>query len=1106
MWVWVLGIVLFLSGCGTSNTPSKPREIPPKEPISASTRLTLQQVLEGERKVLGKAKVGILYYLDRPAHRETVRKWALDHGASIQYENRRFGYLDIVIEWKDLGGLIASSDALGLDESALLKLELDETTLETKPKPKSIELKNTSFTGPVHSAGYGAKVNEFKIQIARELKKPVDEVRWGEGRLVAVYDGGVDLSRSDVYGSRLKDFVIGDDGLWNTPKVSAEGSARKGLEDLKDNSSLGFLEIRESEYGVDLNGSGSKSDKISVAVYTKEGTPYARFQVSTDLGFGDEIPDYGLAIAQKIPAIINLSNGKHFVRDPLHPSKSAVGVKFRKNNSDHFDIAFVGMPVGASDHGLGNLYMVGGYYETALKIATYAGVAPSVEFLAMETWKANEYGQKWIPLARTMIEAVEYKADVLDLDIFTPGTRGANDLLSHLACRLTRDSNAVPVVAAHNYGPLPDTVQSLAQSPCVLGIGAAYSTATLTQAKKKPSLPPELLQKEDTLFTTTYSGRGFGMNGLLKPDIISPEYGYVAYGEHFARFGGTSGATPTTAGIIALLKQAAGLRDVELNFDQVKFLLQSSSVQPQQGRWRDGYGYTDLLSAWQLFKTHSKAVEPFALEGHKYLQFKGRPNQKILPLRLYRVPLEGSVNAPLEMNFEILYGGASSATSFQWLKFYDSSTGKPSNTLTLDAPKLGEFQELTLYIDLSEEGWNQLPEGDHLAIVKGVRSQFNRGRNVDFLLPVAITKASRIDESTFALKPLYTNDYQIFSFETSPGDNLFLYGNTKCLGTKIPGVAEGNAQDHPQLLIDNDATYPHAEFIMNLYGPLALGVGPIRIVAKTPLVQVAVVRERQMNCAGPVGGSFSVRRLGMEVRPHSLTSETSDTGLSFRAPLELTLSAGLLSPSSRTNVSELYRQTQWKVSLSRARWNLLKHVEGEWVQTLPTPVSALRVLPDQPTKYQAQLAAQSPDGNLLMQKGNADHFYGGFTTPTGYLDGKFFGLNLPNLKKGSTVYLQPATPKNSGATLKLEIDLPNGSYSFTRRNLTQWLKDDTKTLLFEGKLTKGAVNLLKSYSSQGWKSFLEVDLDIEETVEFALDEVSPLPLSVLRKKLVLALP
>jgi len=1025
------GVVLLFVGCAKEAPKSTPESLvwldgnERKEVVKITpdtTKEKVKSIVDGKFEVEGKARFAVLYYLDQPAHREALVDWLSTHHAEILFESKTFGYLDAEIEAGDLLSLIETQGKIGLDNRSIYKIEVDDLKVKEKKEEgskssakKSIALpaENTEYVGPVHSAGYGANVEKFKQDVASSLGIPVDQIN-GQGMKVAVYDGGMDLSRTDVFDERLKDFYIGEEKNWLTPKQTVEEYLKTAklknlpeeLKTLEGNATVRFYTFNESSFSTDLNGDGQSKSEITVVVYESNKKNYARFKVHSKLTFGDEIEDFGVSLPVS-KKTINLYTGKYYVRDPLNPSPSAVGLKFKKIESD-LKIALVGIMT-RSEHGIANLHMVGGNYSTeknpyTQKQVTYQGVAPKVNFLAMQTWSLNnsDYGSRWIPLARSIIQAAEAKADVIDLDIYTPGTINAYDILSGVLCRVTYLTDSIPVIAAHNYGPLPNTVQSLAQSPCALGIGASHSVGAVKYSRRMGSVDPKY-SSDDQVITAHYSGRGFGMNGLLKPDIIAPAYAYTAYGSSFIRFGGTSGATPTTAGAIALLKQAAKLKNKTLNLSQVRFLLQASSSAVDPDHLRDGYGYLDLAAAWNLFLNIKDTLEPLEMSGHKFLQFTGRPTVNNFAVTFSRLNVRGGLRAPVPMKIWLEWVKKDSNSPVEFLKIFDRVNQKVSQSITWDAPMPGESESVYFNFELDKKTWDALPVGEHIVILKAVREQYsNLSRAADFSMPIVITKGVDVAEKKFETKPLYAEQFETFYFNSIPGDTFLISGFSKCLGTPLSTSPELGTHSALGLVIDHEESYPHSSDVMNGYGPLSLVEGPIRVKSNSHLLRIAVARRSDFNCMGAMSGELLVKRIGIGVQSDFITFKSNaDESMTLLGRANVELKSGDLNES---NLSQGYSRSY---TLRQPVIKVFKNItKGNSDVSFPAPLKLIRVYPYSGTSSLQGILYLEEDGKLKKQTSTSifSHYSSGFSSISKQWGDGFLGPNFSDLSPNAVVH------------------------------------------------------------------------------------------------------
>ena len=1019
--IWGIGALL-LAGCGGGiSTPGERSTAP--QMVSSATAQIVAEIRAGKLPLRGRPRIAVLYHQDRPAHRQRVLDWFEKNTATVLYEDTAYGYIDAELDWAALEKLIETRGDLGLSESSMLKLELDMVTAspaDTQSRmlepPPALD-KNTSFSGPVHSAGYGAGVRAFREQAARDLGTSVDAMA-GQGIKVAVFDDGIDLSRTDVFGERLRDYVVGEDRVWIKAlqneaeflKAQSLTELPQSLRDLKSNKTLRFAYLDEKTAGYDLNGSSKDDDKLAVAVYeNQKGEWEARVRVDAKQPFGIPIIDFGKTAQKGQARIVDFYTGREYVRATQRPTPSAGAFKFRADKAQVPEIALVGIAAGASGHGIANLHMVGGDYALSGSGERFQGVAPGVDFLGVQTWQVSGegYGNSWIPLARTILESVKKGADILDLDIFTPGPREGDGLLSTLLCRITARTSVVPVVAAHNYSPLPDTVQSLAQSPCVLGIGAAHSKARLALGDGPEAPGASDLAGAEDVQTTFYSGRGFGLNGALKPDVISPAYGYTAYNGRMIRFGGTSGATPTTAGILALLKQAARARGVELGLDQMRVLLQASSRDPGAARLREGYGFTQLASAWELFKkTHAPnqpGLAPLRLLGHKRLFFQGRPGQRRVSVELNRAEVLGGSRSAIPLKFSIRYGGGSVNLGVEWIKFFNPENSKLVSSMELDSPLEGETQTLRLDFLFEDGVWERLPPGDHIALIEASRLTLADSRPADFLLPVVVTKPLEVEPTLVVpIAPLYTDQNLSLAVETNPGDVLYISGNIQC-STGSPHGLTGKP-DTLFITVDTEPFYQHVFHKVSSYTPAELSPVPFRIEARKRMVRLAAYRRNSNNCEGPLTGSIRIDRHAAKSTWQQMAWSSKDgkqhtvVDQRFRVPFE--------APVSGENLNIHVTGLHWVFRRVNTGANTITAAEGN----LET-----RVVPAQDQTFQGILAEFTPDGNFVREARSDATFASGIGSLDEPLYGEPTGLVLGPAQPGNLLAFAPASAKQLSA-------------------------------------------------------------------------------------------
>ena len=1071
-------------------------------------------------KKKGWGHFGLLYYRDQPAHEKAVLDWLKENEAEILFQDEALGYVEASLKWERIQALMLTSGNLGLPQSSFMKLEVQAAEESESSKSSRAGARagtelpsegdfNSGWLGPVHNAGYGSKVEEFKVLAAKDLGLKAEDLE-GQGTRVAIFDAGVDASRTDVFQNRLADFVVGDESDWKTAqlelsdmdgKISPEALTQLRKE-LGENSTLRFVSLEESWLAADLNLSGTATDSLWLAVYWKE--PFlseARFLKADGKSFGPAVQDFAIARKNGLNPLIDLKTGELLSRTLSQKSPSAVGLKFRtskvtKQNQGQaplMDVAFVGLAPNA-DHGIANLHMVGGNFVQGK--VQYRGVATQTEFVGVQPWRVeqDQYGSRWIPLARSVVESYQKGVDVLDLDIYTPGDAVENGMISEILCRITAESNVVPVVAAHNFGAQAQTVQSLAQSPCVLGIGAAHSVAS-QKARNRGSVDPSL--KEDDLVTAMYSGRGFGLNGLMKPDILAPAYGITAYGKNFIRFAGTSGATPTTAGMIVLLKQAARKMNLELGLEQIRYLLQGASSLPQSVR--DGYGYVDLSKSWELLKQLKEKSElgRFSLSGQTPLIYEGRPTQDLINLNLSQRATLGAEDTVQPMMFWIEFSGPKG----DWLSFFDPAAGSKTQTLSKDIPLAGEQQLLRLSVNLSAEAYAKLPPGEYVALVKGVRqsrylaqadslagnqnpasANATPFREVDFLQPVSFTKGAESTDSTFKVPPLFVDGVHRMSLVTKPGDVLFMSMDSKCSGVSVKGP-----QENFELQIDNEKSYSHASSVMNDYAPISVGQTPVRVVAQRSLTNLVFSRSSQDNCQGAKSGTLRVRRMSLDNGPVELSFSSQAEDVSFLASRDLVLRGAAL------NELDYNRNAAWKFASGSALLERSKVLQDSEINlAVPAGVSSMRVEFLDSSKSMAFVAVTGTDGKLVFETFSNTADRAGLGSWQGNVAGAWGGVGATDLEVGQKVQISVLggaawrlVMTGAATGLKTELKVPE--------SISAWKRDSALKMTLAGSFAASAST---DFAKDGWSLRWGAPVQLWETQANTNPGVEPVPMKL----------
>ncbi|MCC7244555.1 MAG: S8 family serine peptidase, partial [Saprospiraceae bacterium] len=143
-------------------------------------------------------------------------------------------------------------------------------------------------------------------------------------------------------------------------------------------------------------------------------------------------------------------------------------------------------------------------------------------------------------------------------------------------------------------------------SDCGYGAGTQFGNITGGHKAAKNSIATANLKQDGTIDTT--SSRGPVHDGRLKPDISANGNGHYSTDPDngYQEFGGTSGAAPCIAGILAQLTQAykSYNNGEEPRTDLLKAAIMNSAndIGPVGPDWRFGYGHINAHRAHNLLK------------------------------------------------------------------------------------------------------------------------------------------------------------------------------------------------------------------------------------------------------------------------------------------------------------------------------------------------------------------------------------------------------------------------------------------------------------------------------------------------------------------------
>ncbi len=235
----------------------------------------------------------------------------------------------------------------------------------------------------------------------------------------------------------------------------------------------------------------------------------------------------------------------------------------------------------AVDYGLGGIYHGTMVASCAAGSGSYKGVAIGANLIAVcvDTSYEMLQGIEWCINNRNKDFNKDGVSDGPDIISMSMGIAGSQSWFDNAAGN-AMDYGVLFVTSAGNDGPGAYTVTSPATSSKVIGVGAT---------------------DKYTKQIASFSSRGPGPGGIIKPDIVAPGVDLiVAYpNNNWVPWGrGTSFSCPIVAGIAALILQY----DPELNpYEVKKILLDSAEDRGDEGPDNTyGYGFANAIDALNL--------------------------------------------------------------------------------------------------------------------------------------------------------------------------------------------------------------------------------------------------------------------------------------------------------------------------------------------------------------------------------------------------------------------------------------------------------------------------------------------------------------------------
>jgi len=252
--------------------------------------------------------------------------------------------------------------------------------------------------------------------------------------------------------------------------------------------------------------------------------------------------------------------------------------------------------MGGSDsngHGSWCCSCVGGKYQVDRRYnVPVEGMAPGVRLTSIQALGFVVGMGSSSDIIKAMEMSIGLGADVVSMSLGSEEALADEENPEAVAIKKMVEANIIPVIAAGNAGPDPETIGSPGSVKEALTVGAW------------DAINGELCD---------FSSRGpTSEDGYIKPDVIAPGYridsalvGYLdgAVDPSQMKYGpisGTSMATPHVAGLVALMRQAARERaGVILTVDMIKDMM--SKFGPNQPKDNDmGWG----MITWDIFERY----------------------------------------------------------------------------------------------------------------------------------------------------------------------------------------------------------------------------------------------------------------------------------------------------------------------------------------------------------------------------------------------------------------------------------------------------------------------------------------------------------------------
>ncbi|MFP7299009.1 S8 family serine peptidase [Neobacillus niacini] len=440
----------------------------------------------------------------------------------------------------------------------------------------------------------------------------------GTGVKVAVLDTGIDYNHPDLKGAYQGGYdFVDEDG--DPMETSYEDWAASGLPQF--NGSSPYYTAHGTHVSGIIAGQGESDSPLTVKGVAPDADLYV-YRVLGPYGNGtteDILQGIEAAVKEKMD-VINLSLG-NILNDPLSPLSAAI------NNAV---IAGVTSVLAAGNAGPG-LYSVGSPASSALAITVgstntevsyphFTGAFRSASLnqdleLRYSTSGLGINLSEWKDITLPIVDVgmgldADYEGRDVQDKIVLMTTGGTSRIFEKVEIAKKKGAKAVFV-----YSPYPGFIgDTWIEDPKFIPTYIVEGTTgkKLTQLLKTEeatftfnAVNKQIITKDDTLSSFSSSGPA-RLTYDIKPEIVAPGAGILStvpkynsqvedYKDSYAKFSGTSMATPHISGVAALLKQA----DPKSTPDEIKAALMNTGddLVPNYSVYDLGAGRVDALEA-----------------------------------------------------------------------------------------------------------------------------------------------------------------------------------------------------------------------------------------------------------------------------------------------------------------------------------------------------------------------------------------------------------------------------------------------------------------------------------------------------------------------------